>query len=57
MELIAKTVEPESWAEGGGSGTQSVFNGVLVVYQRPDVHRQIGRLLDDLRQAGAADAE
>jgi len=55
MSLIVRTVEPDSWAGGGGEGRQSVFNGVLVVYQRPDVHRQIGRLLADLRRAGAVD--
>ena len=56
-ELINSTVEPDSWNVNGGSGSQSVFNGVLVVLQTPDVQRQVERLLEDLRRVGAAELE
>ena len=56
-ELVTRTVQPDSWADNGGAGTLTVFNGVLVAHQTQDVHRRLERLLSDLREAGAASAD
>lgn len=56
-DLITETIEPDSWAKSGDRGTQEVFNGILVVRQTLDVHRQIDCLLNDLREAGAAEVK
>jgi hypothetical protein len=53
--LITETVEPDSWNQSGGLGKLRVFRNVLVVLQTPDVHRKLERLLNDLREAGAAE--
>jgi len=54
-ELLRQTIEPDSWRENGGEATARIYNGVLVVYQNRRAHREIERLLADLRAAGAAD--
>lgn len=43
IELIQQTVEPDSWVEpGGGSGTIFAFRNLLIVYNTPLVHQQLG---------------
>ena len=52
MELIQRTIAPESWEELGGTGRMQEFraNLSLVIYQSQDVHEQIQDLLDQLRR-------
>jgi len=52
MELITKTIEPESWDEMGGEGAVSPFetNLSLVISQTQEVHEKIADLLDQLRR-------
>jgi len=52
IELIKTTVSPETWDDGGGTGTISSFNVnlSLVVSQTQEVHEQISNLLEQLRR-------
>lgn len=54
MELIKATISPDTWTDNGGTGSLRVFNDVLVVRQPRAEQRDVARLLDDLRRAGAA---
>jgi hypothetical protein len=49
IDLITRTIEPDSWAENGGRGTISYFAPVhaLVVRNTLHVHEQIGGVLAD----------
>jgi hypothetical protein len=49
IDLITRTIEPDSWAENGGRGTISYFAPVhaLVVRNTIHVHEQIGGALAD----------
>ena len=55
--LIVTTVEPDSWAANGGSGTHCYFNAMLVIQQSRSVHRQVEALLNALLEARGAGAE
>jgi hypothetical protein len=44
-EVIESVIEPASWQDSGGEGVIRAVNGVLVVRQTDEVHRQIRRLL------------
>ncbi len=48
-ELIHQMVSPESWDSVGGPGSLAIYNGVLVVCQTEEVHREVESLLDQLR--------
>ncbi|MDO4856906.1 MAG: hypothetical protein Q4A17_03060 [Thermoguttaceae bacterium] len=52
IDLIKTTVSPETWDDGGGTGTISSFNVnlSLVVSQTQEVHEQIANLLEQLRR-------
>jgi hypothetical protein len=52
---LTATVAPDSWQINGGLGSYRVFNGALVVSNSRRVQRQVERLLNDLRAAGAAE--
>jgi hypothetical protein len=54
-EMLHDAIEPDTWAANGGFGWQGVYNGVLVVRQYESVHRQIAKLLRDLRETGATE--
>jgi hypothetical protein len=47
IDLIRKTIQPISWRENGGRGTIDYFptSQSLVVYQTPDIQKQIADLL------------
>jgi RNA polymerase sigma factor (sigma-70 family) len=51
VRIIAKTVEPATWADLGGRGTIDYYaeGRSLVVSQTSDIHDQIQTLLDGLR--------
>jgi hypothetical protein len=51
MGLIMDSVESDSWAEVGGAGSISEFNGLLVVKQSARVHEKVEDLLNMLRKA------
>ena len=48
--LITSLVGPDSWDEVGGPGSIEIVGGMLVVRNEDSVHKQIGELLDSLRQ-------
>jgi hypothetical protein len=52
MNLISRTVAPQSWRSLGGTGEMGFFplGMSLVVTQTPEVQQQIGELLADLRR-------
>ncbi|MDH3719751.1 MAG: general secretion pathway protein GspD, partial [Planctomycetota bacterium] len=52
IELITKTIEPDSWDEVGGQGTVAEFetNLSLVISQTQEIHEKIADLLDQLRR-------
>lgn len=53
IELITKTVDPESWKDNGqGEGTIEKFetNLSLVIRQTQEIHEQIAELLEQLRR-------
>ena len=47
--LIRDNISPTSWDDE--SAALKISNGTMVVNQTPEVHKQIKRLLDDLREA------
>jgi len=49
IEVIKQTIDPESWETIENADIQ-VKTGVLVVNTSPEVHRQIGGFLSDLRK-------
>ncbi|MGB0715999.1 MAG: hypothetical protein ACPGXK_08975, partial [Phycisphaerae bacterium] len=54
VELIRDTVAPESWRERGGNiGSIRELNQQLVITQNSDAQRQIGGLLEKLREQRA----
>jgi general secretion pathway protein D len=55
--LVTSSVRPDSWDDYGGPGNIRGFNGLFVVSQTRDVHEQVERVLDMLRQAAGIDAK
>ncbi len=49
-DTIPKMIEPESWQARGGKGAISMVGSTIVVLHTLDVHRQIRRLLSELRR-------
>lgn len=49
IELLAHSIEPDSWESNGGLGSARIYDGVLVVRQSPRVQRQVAHLLEALR--------
>lgn len=56
-ELISAAIVPESWEELGGPGTLSFFGGGMVVSQTEEIHRQLSRLFQGLREVKKGDRE
>ncbi len=52
-EAITTTIEPESWEELGGPGSQASFPyaDCLVISQTDEVHRKVAELLEQVRRA------
>ncbi|MFL5342468.1 MAG: hypothetical protein ACJ8F7_20170, partial [Gemmataceae bacterium] len=52
IKLVTNTVQPQSWAEVGGSGTIDYFpiGMALVINQTPDIQEQVAELLASLRR-------
>ncbi len=55
IDVIQDTVEPDSWRDRGGTGNGTIreINGQLVITQNSSAQRQIGGLLDKLREQRA----
>jgi hypothetical protein len=51
MQIIATNIEPNMWDDVGGVGSVSEYNGLLVVTQTMQVHKQVEHVLDMLREA------
>lgn len=51
IDVIEATVQPESWVNQGGSGSLQLFNGLLIVKNTQEAHREIEQLLSMLRKA------
>ena len=51
MELLVRTVSPETWESAGGMGSLSYFRGQLVVAQTQEVHGNVVTLLEKLRKS------
>jgi general secretion pathway protein D len=52
LDLIQETIYPLSWYDNGGEGTIRFYEDKkLVVSQTPEIHREIDRLLRNLRKA------
>jgi len=54
IQMIQKSIEPGSWEEtrGGGRGTITEFNGMLIIYNSPLVHQQIGGFITQADLSG-----
>ena len=53
VQLIAGTIEPTTWREGGGPGSVEFVPAtkMLIVTHTEAVHQKVAALLADLRQA------
>jgi general secretion pathway protein D len=50
--LIQETIVPDSWYEAGGEGTITSYEGKkLIIYQTPEIHNEIAKLLEEMRKA------
>ena len=52
VEVIQKTIRPDSWEENGGRGTIYYWNNhrVLIIRQTPQVHGEVGGVMRQLRR-------
>ncbi len=55
IQAIQKSTSGNWMDSDGQGGTLSLFNGLLVVRQTDEVHAQVQKLLDALREAGHAE--
>ena len=53
LDIIEKTVEPDSWRTSGGDGALRELNGQLIVYNTSEAQRQVSNLLEQLRATRA----
>jgi general secretion pathway protein D len=51
VDVVTSAVKPDSWDDVGGPGSISEYNGLIVVSQTTEVHKQVERLFDMLREA------
>lgn len=52
VEVIQKTIRPDSWEENGGRGTIYYWNNhrVLIIRQTQEVHGEVGGVMRQLRR-------
>lgn len=50
IKLVKTTVEPDSWSDMGGTGSVSLFQGMMVINNNAKVHRQTAALLEKIRR-------
>jgi hypothetical protein len=51
IDVVTTTVKPETWDTVGRPGSISPYRGTLCISQTAEVHREIKKLLNDLRQS------
>ena len=51
MSIVVTNIHPDTWDDVGGPGSVSEYNGLLVVTQTMQIHRQVEHVLDMLREA------
>jgi len=51
IDLITSTVRPTSWDSVGGPASICPYRGTLVISQTSTVHKEVHKLLNDLRQS------
>ena len=50
IDTIQETIEPDSWYEQGGEGRLNQFSSSkLIIWQTPEVHKQINEFIEQLR--------
>ena len=49
IDLITSTVQPDTWTDNGGSGSISIFRGLLIISQTEDLHSDVELLLRQIR--------
>jgi len=49
IDLISSTVDPDTWTDNGGSGSISIFRGLLIVSQTEATHNEVEILLRQIR--------
>lgn len=54
IRVIISTINADSWSVAGGPGSIEEFNGLLVVRQSQQVHREVRKLLEMLRTTESA---
>lgn len=50
LDFITSAIAPNSWEESGGHGTIDLYRGFLVVKHAPRVQKEVGQLLDAMRE-------
>jgi len=52
LMLIQQTIAPDSWYETGGEGKITSYEGKkLIIYQTPEIHNEIAKLLEEMRKS------
>jgi general secretion pathway protein D len=51
MSIVVTNIHPDTWDDVGGPGSVSEYNGLLVVTQTMQVHKEVEHVLDMLREA------
>jgi hypothetical protein len=51
IEVITTTIKPSTWDAVGGPGSIAPYRGTLCISQTAEVHGEIKKLLEDLRQS------
>ena len=51
VKLVKTTIEPDSWSDVGGTGSVSLFQGMMVINNSAKVHRHTAALLEKIRRA------
>jgi len=50
--LIQETVAPDTWYDAGGEGTIRSYEGKkLIIYQTPEIHKEIAKLVKEMGKA------
>ncbi|HEY4759589.1 MAG TPA: permease prefix domain 1-containing protein [Thermoguttaceae bacterium] len=57
IDVITSTIHPTTWDNVGGQGSIAPYRGTLVISQTADVHREIKKVLDDLKKSINKDFE
>jgi len=57
IEIITESIEPDRWEDNGGlAATVRYYQGSLIIEAPPYIHRQVGHLVEELKQIRADEA-